>query len=117
VELFRRFGRPFLETREKWRTRSCFGLCQRNKPALYFAVKVAHPPISDLCWVMVLTKTGWSFHASRRLNILQVFLIESEIVPQFMDDCKADLLADFGLSGTNRFNILLVQNDVIGSRR
>jgi hypothetical protein len=66
---------------------------------------------------MVLTETGWSFHASRRLNILQVFLIESEIVPQFMDDCKADLLADFGLSGTDRFNILLIQNDVIGSRR
>ncbi len=38
----------FLEKREKWRTPSCFGLCQKNKPALYFAVKVAHPPVSHV---------------------------------------------------------------------
>jgi hypothetical protein len=34
----------FLEKREKWRIPSYFARCQKNKPALYFAVKVAHPP-------------------------------------------------------------------------
>jgi hypothetical protein len=29
----------------------------------------------------------------------------------------ADLFADFGLIGADRFNILLLQNDVIGSAR
>src|SRR6202158_590521 len=29
---------------EKWRTPSCFARCQKNKPASYFAVKVALPP-------------------------------------------------------------------------
>jgi len=32
-----------------------------------------------------------------------------------MDHRKADLLADFGLSGANRFNILLIKHNVIGS--
>ena len=47
--------------------------------------------------------------------ILQLFLIHPEIVTQFMDDRKADLFADLCLAGADRFNILLVQNDVIGS--
>src|SRR6266851_2214875 len=34
----------FLERREKWRTSNYFGQCLKNKPALYFPVKVAHPP-------------------------------------------------------------------------
>jgi hypothetical protein len=34
----------FLEKREKWRIPTCFAQCQKNKPAFYFAVKVAHPP-------------------------------------------------------------------------
>jgi hypothetical protein len=38
----------FLEKREKWRTPSCFARCQKNN-ALYFAVKVAHPPEPFLC--------------------------------------------------------------------
>jgi hypothetical protein len=31
--------------REKWRTPSRFARCQKNKPALYFPVKVAHQPV------------------------------------------------------------------------
>ena len=46
AERCRLFLRPLLEKREKGRTPSCFALCQKNKPALYFAVKVAHPPSS-----------------------------------------------------------------------
>src|SRR5216684_2926841 len=34
-----------------------------------------------------------------------------------MDDCQPDLLADFGLAGADRFNILLIKHDVIGPRR
>ena len=38
------------------------------------------------------------------LNILQLLLIHPEIVAQFMDDRQADLFADFGLAGADRFN-------------
>jgi len=38
-------------------------------------------------------------------------------VTQFIDDGQADLCADFGLVGEDRFNIPLIQNDVIGSAR
>jgi hypothetical protein len=51
------------------------------------------------------------------LNILQLVLIHPEIVAQFMDDRQADLFADFGLAGADRFNILLIKHNVIGPRR
>ena len=54
---------------------------------------------------------------AKPLNILQLVLIHPEIVAQFMDDRKADLFADFGLAGADRFNILLIKHDVIGPRR
>ena len=50
-----------------------------------------------------------------QLNILQLF-IQPEIVTQFMDDRQADLSTDFGLVGADRFNVLLIKHDVIGSR-
>lgn len=34
-----------------------------------------------------------------------------------MADCPADLFADSGLAGADRFNILLIKHDVIGPRR
>src|ERR1039458_9278980 len=36
---------------------------------------------------------------------------------QFMDERQADLFADFGLARADRFNILPIKHDVIGSRR
>ena len=50
------------------------------------------------------------------LHILQLILIHPKVVAQFVDDCQADLLADFVLIGADRFNILLVKHDVVGSR-
>lgn len=47
------------------------------------------------------------------LDMLQLVLIHAEIVAQFMDDGKADLFADFGLAGADRFNILLIKHNVI----
>jgi len=44
-----------------------------------------------------------------------LFLIQPEIVTQFVDDSQADLFANFILAGTDRFNILLIKNNVIGS--
>ena len=52
---------------------------------------------------------------SGSLHILQLLLIQPEIVAQFMDDSQADLFADFGLAGADRFDILLIKHDVIGS--
>jgi len=52
--------------------------------------------------------------AISQLNILQLVLIHPEIVAQFMDDRPADLFADSGLAGADRFNILLIKHDVIG---
>jgi hypothetical protein len=37
-------------------------------------------------------------------------------VAQFVDDCRADLLADLVLIGAGRLNTLLVKHDVVGSR-
>ena len=51
--------------------------------------------------------------AISQLNILQLVLIHPEIVAQFMDNRPADLFADFGLAGADRFNILLIEHDVI----
>ena len=50
-------------------------------------------------------------------TIFQLFLIHSEIVAEFMDDGQADLFVDFRVAGANRLNILLVEDDVIGSAR
>ena len=44
-------------------------------------------------------------------------LIHPEIVPQFMDDRRVDLFADFGLAGADRFNIPLIKHDVIRPSR
>ena len=33
-----------------------------------------------------------------------------------MHDRQADLFADFGFAGADRFNILLIKHDVVGSR-
>jgi len=55
--------------------------------------------------------------ASSSLDVFQLFLIQPEIVAQFMDDRQADLFADLGLAGADRFNILLIKHDVIGPRR
>ena len=49
------------------------------------------------------------------LHIFQLFLIQPEIVTQFMNDRKADLLADLGLSEADGFDILLIKNNMIGS--
>ena len=51
-----------------------------------------------------------------RLHILELILIQAKVVAQFVDDCLADLFADLGLSGADRFNILLVEHDVVGTR-
>jgi len=51
-----------------------------------------------------------------RLHILQLILVHPKVVAQFVDDCQADLLADLVLVGADRFNILLVKHDVVGSR-
>ena len=50
-------------------------------------------------------------------TIFQLFLIHSEIVAEFMDDGQADLFVDFRVAGANRLNILLVEDDMIGSAR
>src|ERR1019366_2539145 len=51
------------------------------------------------------------------LNIFQLVLIHPEIVAEFMDERQADLFADSGLARADRFNILPIKHDVIGSRR
>src|SRR6266849_3598189 len=56
-----------------------------------------------------------AIYFAKPLNILQLVFIQPEIVTQFMDDRKADLFADFGLAGADRFDILLIEHDVIGS--
>jgi hypothetical protein len=51
------------------------------------------------------------------LHIFQLFLSHTEIVTEFVDDGQADLFADFRIAGANRLNILLVEDDMIGSAR
>jgi hypothetical protein len=58
-----------------------------------------------------------AFTRSTMLHILQLILIHPKVVAQFVDDCPADLFADFVLIGADCFNILLVKHDVVGSRR
>jgi hypothetical protein len=45
-----------------------------------------------------------------------LFLRHAEIVTEFMYESLANLVADFGLSGADRLNILLIKHDVIRSR-
>jgi hypothetical protein len=56
----------------------------------------------------LLRNTRETGPAISQLNILQLVLIHPEKVAQFMDDRQADLFADFGLAGADRFNILLI---------
>src|SRR5215469_5750924 len=51
------------------------------------------------------------------LDILQLVLIHPEIVAQLMDDGQPDLFADFRFTGADRFNIFLIEHDVIGPGR
>src|SRR5215469_7808818 len=44
----------------------------------------------------------------------QLTLIHSEIVAEFVDDRQADLFPDLGLGGADSFDVLLIENDVIG---
>src|SRR5208337_2784823 len=67
--------------------------------------------------INIMAQSSRPIKASSSLNILQLFLIHPEIVAQFMNDRPADLFADFGLAGADRFNIFLIEHDVIGSRR
>jgi len=41
--------------------------------------------------------------------------IHSEIVAQFVDDRSPDLLPDFGLTGADCFDVLLVKHNVVRS--
>jgi len=47
------------------------------------------------------------------LNILQLLLVHAEIMPELVDDREADLIPDFGLGGAHRFDVLLVEDDVV----
>jgi hypothetical protein len=44
-----------------------------------------------------------------------MFLIQPEIVTEFMNHRETNLLADFGLAGADCLNVFLVKNDVIWS--
>jgi len=50
---------------------------------------------------------------SVQLDILQLALVHSEIVAEFVDDRSPDLLPDLGLTGADCFNVLLVEHDVV----
>ena len=52
-----------------------------------------------------------------QLNVRQLLLVQSEVVAEFVDDSQADLCADFGLTGADCFDILLIEDDVIWSVR
>jgi hypothetical protein len=51
------------------------------------------------------------------LHIFQLFLSHAEIVTQFVDYGQSDLFADFRLAGADCLNILLIEDDMIGSAR
>ena len=53
----------------------------------------------------------------RPLNVPELLLRHAEIVPQFMNESLADLVADFCLARTDRFDVLLVKHDVSGTDR
>ena len=48
----------------------------------------------------------------KSLNIPKLLLRHAEIVPQFVDKRLADLVADFCLARTDRFDVLLIKHDV-----
>src|ERR1700674_1662029 len=48
-----------------------------------------------------------------KLNVRQLLLVQSEVVAEFVDDSQADLCADFGLTGADCFDILLIEVDEI----
>jgi len=50
------------------------------------------------------------------LNILWLGLVHAEVVSQLMKQCLSDFMTDFGFAGTDRLDILLVQNDTVWSR-
>ena len=50
--------------------------------------------------------------ATSTLNVPELLLRHAEIVPQFVDKRLADLVADFCLVRTDRFDVLLVKHDV-----
>ena len=49
------------------------------------------------------------------LDIPQLSLIHPEIMSQFVEDCLPDLVSDLGVIGADRFDVLLVQDDVVRS--
>ena len=55
--------------------------------------------------------------AAFRLNVPKLLLRHSEIVPQFVYKSLADLVTDFDLASADRFNILLIKDDVIRPNR
>jgi len=46
------------------------------------------------------------------LNIPELFLGHTEVVPQFVHERLTDLVSDFCLARTDRFDVLLVKHDV-----
>ena len=58
------------------------------------------------------TRLKTSTPIRERLNISKLFFSHAEIVSQFVHEGLADLMADFCLVRTDRFNILLIEHDV-----
>jgi hypothetical protein len=48
----------------------------------------------------------------KTLNVPELFLSHAKIVPQFVHERLADLMAHFRFAGTDRFNVLLIKHDV-----
>ena len=53
---------------------------------------------------------------TKRLHILQLVLVHSKVMAEFVNDCQAYLFADFGIVVAYGFDILLIKNNVVGSR-
>ena len=51
------------------------------------------------------------------LDILELLLIHSEVVTQFMYEGLSNLMTNFGLGGADCFDILLIKHDVIRPHR
>ena len=47
------------------------------------------------------------------LDIFQLLLVHAKIMAKLVDDGKPDLLSDFGFGGAHRFNVFLVEDNVI----
>ena len=50
----------------------------------------------------------------KALYVLKLFLGHAEVVPQFVHERLADLVSDFCLARTDRFDLLLIKHDVAG---